>query len=233
MNFHFILVEPAIPENIGSAARAMKTMGYEELILVNTSAHQEKKAFVLAHGSRNVLENAVHYNTLKEAVDQLDFIVATSAKKRRISKENSKVANLYDFLLKKKSSIRNVGIVFGREERGLSNDELKLADHIIQIPMSGKYPSLNLSQAVMIVSYELYNKSRKSKRIPARKTTTEDLSFKNLQGRVKNILHQINITNDTMVGRIMERFNLIADEDIRLFHSVCTRLEEFLKMKKR
>lgn len=81
MQIHFILVEPAVPENVGAAARAMKTMGFTSLRLVNTKAHLAEEASWLAHASNEILENAQEFKTLQEAIHDIDWIIGTSAKK--------------------------------------------------------------------------------------------------------------------------------------------------------
>jgi tRNA/rRNA methyltransferase len=82
MQIHFILVEPAVPENVGAAARAIKTMGFTSLRLVNTQAHKDERAGWLAHASNEILENADEFHTLKEATKDIDWIIGTSAKKK-------------------------------------------------------------------------------------------------------------------------------------------------------
>jgi tRNA/rRNA methyltransferase len=232
MNFSFILVEPAVPENVGAAARAIKTMGFERLILVNTSVDKHKKASVLAHGSQDILKNARHVENLTEAFENLDFIVATSAKKRRISGEYSEITSLHGFLERKDAHIKDVGIVFGREESGLTNEELKMADHIITISMPGDYPSLNLSHAVMVVAFELYNATKNVRKKMKRYEDHSDLpDFRHLQSRVEEILHFVGMNHPTIVNRIMERFNLIGSQDINLLHSICAKLEQKLNIK--
>ena len=82
MNISFILVEPAVPENIGAAARAIKTMGFNDLRLVNPCDHLDMRAKMLAHASHEILENAKIFTNLSDAIADLDFTIATSAKQR-------------------------------------------------------------------------------------------------------------------------------------------------------
>ncbi len=83
MKIQFILIEPLYPENIGSAARAIKTMGFTDLVLVNPCDYLSKEAKWLAHGSIDILENATIYKTLEEALTDIDFVIATTSKKRK------------------------------------------------------------------------------------------------------------------------------------------------------
>ena len=82
MSICFILVEPAVPENVGAAARAVKTMGFTDLRLVNPCDHLGTKAKMLAHASHEILENAKIFNSLADAINDLDFVIATTAKQR-------------------------------------------------------------------------------------------------------------------------------------------------------
>src|SRR5512138_1190124 len=147
---YFILVEPAVPENIGAAARAIKTMGFDRLRLVNPQNYPNDKAFHVAHGSRAILEQAEIFPTLKEALQDISFSVATSAKRRSVRFDGHHAATLPALLEAKKRSVTRAAVVFGREESGLTNSEIGFCDLLSYIPMKRKYPSLNLSQAVML-----------------------------------------------------------------------------------
>ncbi|MGE0087944.1 MAG: TrmH family RNA methyltransferase [Bacteroidales bacterium] len=83
IDIHFILVEPAVSENIGAAARALKTMGFSSLRLVKPANHLADEARWLAHASNDILENAHVFPSLKEAVKDMDWIIGTTAKKRK------------------------------------------------------------------------------------------------------------------------------------------------------
>ncbi|MFP4448001.1 MAG: tRNA/rRNA methyltransferase, partial [Bacteroidales bacterium] len=155
MNLYFILIEPAVPENIGAAARAIKTMGFRSLWIVNSKQYQEEKAKHLAHGANEILENARYFSTFKEMLSELDFSVATTSKSRSVRFEYLEGKNLHSFLSQKTNIVNNTGIIFGREKYGLSNEELKQCDIISSIPQINNYPSLNLGQAVMLYAYLL------------------------------------------------------------------------------
>ncbi|MDW7693849.1 tRNA/rRNA methyltransferase [Flammeovirgaceae bacterium SG7u.111] len=154
MELHFILVEPAVPENVGSAARAMKAMGFRNMRVVNSQNHLSDKAMWQAHGSTDVLEEVEVFDTVEAAVKDMDFVVATSAKRVRKAKAKMHSADGVLLMLKdKKHSAENIGLVFGSEENGLTEDDLKLCDVVSSIPLYTQYPSINLSQAVMIYAY--------------------------------------------------------------------------------
>ena len=155
MNINFILVEPKVPENIGASARAIKTMGFSSLHLINPCPDKEGRAKWLAHGSADILENAKIYNNLDEALVDSELVVATTARKRGIKKDVINLRELPEFISKRQIAGSTTSIVFGREESGLTNSEIKLCDIASYIPMALSYPSLNLAQAVMIYAFEL------------------------------------------------------------------------------
>ena len=88
MLIHFILVEPGLPENVGAAARALKTMGFHSLRLVNPCDHLQDRARWVAHGSTDILENARVFTSLEDAVADVDMIVGTSAKSRTVKDQS-------------------------------------------------------------------------------------------------------------------------------------------------
>lgn len=102
MEVVFILVEPAVPENVGSAARAMKTMGFEKMRLVNPCDHLCLEARKLAHGSHDILQNAMVYAHFKDAIADVDFIVGTTAKRRSARHDFYEPHKIQEILFRKK-----------------------------------------------------------------------------------------------------------------------------------
>ena len=228
MKISFILVEPAVPENIGASARAIKTMGFKDLCIVNSSSHLDKKSRILAHASAEILENAKMYKDFKQMASDFDFLIATSAKRRRTNENYIPADALRDFLLDRKDNFDRVGIMFGREESGLTNDEIRRCDLITYVPISNPYPSLNLSQAVMIYAYLLSPEISKEPTKETVHNSNESLSA--LKGKVKELLEEIEIKQHHIIGpRIMERLSYLKREDISLLHSICNSLQEKIK----
>jgi tRNA/rRNA methyltransferase len=228
MKISFILVEPAVPENIGASARAIKTMGFKDLCIVNSSNHLDKKSRILAHASADILENAKMYKDFKQMASDFDFLIATSAKRRRTNENYIPADTLRDFLLDRKDNFDRVGIMFGREESGLTNDEIRRCDLITYVPIANPYPSLNLSQAVMIYAYLL---SLEISKEPTKETVhNSNESLSALKGKVKELLEEIEIKQHHIIGpRIMERLSYLKREDISLLHSICNSLLEKIK----
>jgi tRNA (cytidine32/uridine32-2'-O)-methyltransferase len=153
-NIRIVLVNTSHPGNIGGVARAMKNMGLSRLYLVDPRQFPHEEANWRAASADDVLKNAVVTQTLGEAVGDCQFIAGTSARERRIPwplMDARGCAEKIDAV----SDREQVAILFGREDRGLTNEELKLCNLHLNIPTSEAYSSLNLAMAVQIVSYEL------------------------------------------------------------------------------
>ena len=153
-NIRIVLVNTSHPGNIGGVARAMKNMGLTRLCLVEPRQFPHEQAEWRAASAADVLENVVVTATLAEAIDDCQFVVGTSARERRIPwplLDPRRCAARIDGI----SEREQVALLFGREDRGLTNDELKLCNLHLNIPTSEDYSSLNLAMAVQIVCYEL------------------------------------------------------------------------------
>ncbi|MFE8101583.1 tRNA/rRNA methyltransferase [Brenneria goodwinii] len=155
MRFHIILVEPARAENVGAAARAMKTMGFDGLRIVGSRVHQEPATRWVAHGSGDILDAATTFPSLADALADIDFTIATTARSRARFRYYCSPAELLNVMQEKQGWVESAALVFGREDSGLTNEELALADILTGIPMKADYPSLNLGQAVMVYCYQL------------------------------------------------------------------------------
>jgi tRNA/rRNA methyltransferase len=152
-----ILVEPQLAENIGMVARAMANFGLSELRLVSPRNGWPKKgAHSAASGAIHVLEGARLYDTVREAIADLNFVFATTARERGQMKRVFAPDAAMKEAQQRLGAEQGVGILFGRERTGLENDEVSLADAIITFPVDPKFSSLNLAQAVLLVSYEWY-----------------------------------------------------------------------------
>ena len=234
----FILYKPEVPGNIGASARAMKTMGFTELRLIDPADHLCDEARMMAHGSTDILENAKTYSTFAEAVTDLDFLTATTAKTRSAKVDYIPSTGLSAFIREKLPVTQRIGILFGTEESGLPNELLLQANVGITIPMSASYPSLNLSQAVMVVAYELSGlKAGPDRRGEMAAAGTDPHpagpapeSWKQLQERTSIILERSGILPGTpLYHRIIERMSFLSASDTRLAHSVSAGIMELLK----
>jgi TrmH family RNA methyltransferase len=163
-NIHIVLVEPQVPGNAGAASRAMKNGGLSRLDLVNPWFHDHPQSRYMAHGSEDVLASAAEYPTLAEAIADSVLVVGTTQRLRH----NTPFATPREaapVILTAARTGGPVSILFGREDDGLTNDEVKRCQLLVNIPSAPAQPSLNLSQAVMVMAYEIYT-SHLPERIP-------------------------------------------------------------------
>jgi tRNA (cytidine32/uridine32-2'-O)-methyltransferase len=148
-----VLVETSHPGNIGAAARAMKTMGLSQLVLVSPLKFPDAEATFRATGADDLLANAVVVNELKEALTGCDWVIGASVRQRKLSRP------IYDPKIcaeKIRDELKgNIAIVFGRESSGLTNEELSLCHDQVSIPTNPDFSSLNLASAVQVICYEL------------------------------------------------------------------------------
>jgi tRNA (cytidine32/uridine32-2'-O)-methyltransferase len=153
-NARVVLVHTSHPGNIGAVARAMKNMGLKQLYLVQPKLFPHERAGWRAASAGDILDNAVVVDTLEDAVADCGLVVGTSARGRRIPWPlvNPRVCaeRVYPELTE-----HPVALVFGREDRGLTNEELQVCNLHVNIPASEDYTSLNLGMAVQVVTYEL------------------------------------------------------------------------------
>jgi len=148
-----ILVAPQMGENIGACARAMKNFGLKSLrIVAPRDGWPNEKAESTSVGAIDLIKNAGVFESLEDAIADLEFVYATTGIKRNMNKPYVLTKNLAsEFPYESK-----VGIMFGRENWGLNNDEIALANKIITIDTDPDFTSLNIAQAVLVVSYEIF-----------------------------------------------------------------------------
>jgi tRNA/rRNA methyltransferase len=153
-NFRVVLCQTSHPGNIGSAARAMKTMGLNQLYLVKPASFPDAHATALSTGAADLLENAVVTETLAEALTGCAFAIGMSARKRGLSHELVNVRTAAAKAIEI-AATQPVALVFGTEMSGLSNAELDHCQMLAMIQANPDYSSLNLAAAVQIMCYEL------------------------------------------------------------------------------
>ena len=152
-NIYFILVRPQMGENIGAVARAIKNFNIKHLRMVNPRCNwPNQKALATSVGAKDILKSIKTYNTIEKSVADLDIIFASTS---RIRKVNKKIISVLD-LKKKFKKKRKIGVLFGPEASGLSNDEISYADYLVKIPTNKKFSSLNLSHSVIIFCFEFF-----------------------------------------------------------------------------
>ena len=157
-----VLVETSHPGNIGSVARAMKNMGLANLALINPKKFPHQDATALAGNAKDVLDNAHIFSSIQEAVKSSKMIYATSARDRTIEWPTLTANEAASEIQELVSNEIEISILFGREDRGLTNEELQLSNKHLIIPAHPNYPVLNIAMSTQVVCYELYQASQRN-----------------------------------------------------------------------
>jgi len=233
-----VLQKPRYPENIGSAARAMRNMGISKLKVVQPEKCDLNRIVTLAtHAAMDVIEDMEVYDSLEEALSQCQYIVGTTA---RLGGERP-VVTIPSRMAQKLISIsqkNTIAIVFGPEDRGLSNDDIKYCHLLVTIP-TDEFSSLNLAQAVMIICYELFLASCSDLNpfIPKLANHFElEAMYKQLQEILVriNFLHYDNSDHWMLnIRRFFSRMPL-RSKDIKIIRGICRQIDwyserQFLK----
>ena len=154
-NIRIVLINTTHPGNIGSAARAMKTMGLSSLYLVDPVDFPSGEARALSSGASDLLENATVVSSLQEAIADCELVVGASARVRGISLSLADPRDTARDVVAEAKGGAKVALVFGREDRGLTNEELRLCHRQVHIPSVADFSSLNLAASVQVLCYEL------------------------------------------------------------------------------
>lgn len=228
-NISIVLVEPQIPENIGSAARAMNNMGLSSLILVNPENCDLYRVLKMATGtSSDIVEEMELYHDLEEALAPFGYIAGTTARtgshRPAMTDPKRLAAELVPFC-----ENNRVAILFGPEDRGLSNEHLRYCHTITTIPTAA-FASLNLAQAVMIICYEIFLASIG----PAQENLPRLADRFELEGMYKHlgeVLLKIGFINPENpehwmlnVRRFLSRLPLRARE-VRIIRGICRQID--------
>ena len=148
-NITFILHKPQLSENIGACARAIKNFNFSNLSVVNPKpSFPNDKIIATSVGARDIIKKTKVYDNIEKSLNNLDILVATTARFRNKNIKHISINDLYKINYKKK-----VGFLFGSEASGLSNNEISYADYTLQIPSNKNFKSLNLSHSLIIIAH--------------------------------------------------------------------------------
>ena len=151
----FVLVKPQLPENIGFCARALKNFGFKKLDIVSPKEKwPNKKAEVTSVGARNIFKKTKVYFNIKDSINHYDIVYASSARKRDINKKHLSFNKFIESIKKNKN--KKIGIIFGPEASGLSNEDIAFSNYIFKIPANKRFESINLSHSVILICFEIF-----------------------------------------------------------------------------
>lgn len=232
-NIRIVLCATSHPGNIGSAARAMKTMGFQHFYLVNPQHYPDPQATALAAGATDVLDNAIVTATLSEALVGCAFAIGLSARKRNLSHETVTPKEATQQALKI-AQHQEVALVFGTEMSGLSNAELDCCQLLAIIPANPEYSSLNLAMAVQVMCYEMRMQALELRNEPETETKIEPVELANNEDlerfytHLEETLVHIGYLNPAAPKKLFERLRRLyararlEKEEINLLRGILT-----------
>jgi len=241
-NIYFVLVEPREAGNIGASARAIKNMGFKNLCLVNPGSPISDEARWFAHNALDVLQAMKVYDNLLDAISDKSLVVGTT---RRKGKKRGAVLPVEDVAarLLDMAPDKKIAVLFGREDRGLFNEEIEECDLLLTIPTAKEQPSLNLAQAVMIVAYELLKAD--GKKGPGKRINKKELPYlvehgelTFLYSRISKILRLLGYIprgDKDIEKKIMLNLKQLAvrkglaEWELQMLHGICSQIEKKLR----
>ncbi|MDP2560561.1 tRNA (cytosine(32)/uridine(32)-2'-O)-methyltransferase TrmJ [Psychrobium sp. 1_MG-2023] len=213
-----VLVGTTHPGNIGSVARAMKTMGLSDLVLVDPQTEIDEKSHALASGARDVLSEATIVDTLEEAVADCGLVVGSSARSRTLPWP---MLDPRECGIKLMSEVGNypVAVVFGRENSGLTNEELQLCQFHVCIPANPEYSSLNLAMAVQTICYEI-RMAALTEIKPVEEAYPDSAKLEGYYAHLEDTLNDIGFIVKAHPGQVMTKlrrlYNRARPEEVEL-----------------
>jgi TrmH family RNA methyltransferase len=235
-NISFILIDTMETGNIGASARALKNLGFSRLGLVRPKKFPSDEAGWFAHGAEDILSRVAVHPTLEQALEDKSVVIGTT---RRTGKKRGPVYPVRDAAerIRRLAESNRIALLFGKEDRGLTNEETAECSFMIRIPASPENPSFNLAQAVLLVAYELFSTGSTGSALPAMITTGE---LTGLFQRLRKIMEMagyapkgIRDNEDLIMSdlkRLMSRA-AITTREARMLHGVISRIEESLVRK--
>ena len=236
--FRIVLCETSHPGNIGSVARAMKTMGFSDLYLVNPKDFPSKHAQALACGAEDILKKATVATSLEVALKNINHVIGFTARKRELTQPHKNVRDLSKQLINEANN-NKIAIIFGNETNGLSNLELQHCQSLGFIDANSKYSSLNLAHAVQIVCHEIRMVSEFPVKNKILKQITKNYVSHDLQNgfykHLEEILDEIGFLKKIQADRLMMRLRLLFNrtqmekEEVNILRGILSEIQKKLK----
>jgi len=232
-NINIVLVKTSHPGNIGSTARAMKTMGLKNLKLVSPKEFPSDIANAKAVGCIDILEKADIYSSLEESLSSSKIVIGFSARSRKSSIPSLNIEQLIELMSSNRNSL--ISVVFGNEQSGLSNEELQLCNYIVSIPTHNAYTSLNLASAVQIFSYEYFKSSLKIQQDVNPDNLVSHSSKLHLIGLLLSIMVTLKIITSKNQNSLTQNIHIIFNKsnltsnEANLLLGILTKIEKALQ----
>ncbi|MCW7752950.1 RNA methyltransferase [Desulfobotulus sp. H1] len=224
-----VLCRPKFPENIGSAARAMKNMGFSRLVVVTEEKPDMERIYRMAtHAARDVVDSIAWYGNVAEAVAQAGYVAGTTARLGRNRKRSLLSPHELADQVCRMAVHNETAILFGPEDRGLENDDLRLCHTFVHIP-TADFSSLNLAQAVMIITHTLFSHDA----VPALETTPKLASRKELEAlyaHMQEVLIRIDFMREDNPEYWLDNFRHLISRlpmrarEVRMLRGICRQI---------
>lgn len=225
-----VLVRPKSPGNVGSVARAMKNMGFTELALVAPRRFRRFSADAMAVHATDVLDSAKRFGSLEDAVADCAWVVATTCRPGAYRRRALTPREAAEQVLAV-AERQPVAIVFGPEDHGLSNDDLKVCHELVTIPAHSEYPSLNLAQAALLCMYEVF--LRRHPATPETAPLATSAAIEHVHSRLQDALLRIGFLPETnpehvmfSIRRLFGRARL-EERDVAIWLGIARQIEWF------
>lgn len=235
-NIRIVLVNPSHPGNIGAVARAMKTMGLQQLYLVKPKRFPDHQAVIMASHADDLLEKAVVVETLPEAIHDCGLILATSNRTREIAWKSFDPRQAAQQIIQQAQTIP-VAILFGREDSGLTNEELQQCHYQITIPTNADYSSLNIAAAVQVICYEIRMASLGFDTLANEPVDAfaSHAELENLYAHIDKVLWQVEFLKSTRSSHIVKRLRRLLNraqpekKEVKILRGILTAVDKKIK----
>jgi len=235
-NLVIVLVEPKNPGNIGSVARAMKNMGVPNLRLINPinyrDVEEQKK---MGYRSQEIIKNCREFNSLSESLSDISVVFLATSKKGKWKRDFLSPSRSAEIIIQRIKK-EKIAVVFGREDSGITIDESQMANFFIRIPSAVDYPSLNLSQAVMVIVYEVYKQMGKIDEQIQLPKMAKKIEFERLIENIWGLMKSLEFREEDKglfhrsLKRAMNRTRW-TNADIAVFDRACKQVRWFVENK--
>lgn len=234
-----VMVNTTHPGNIGAAARAIKNMGLSKLVLVEPKEFPSPKAVWRAAGATDVLENVQVVSTLDEAIEDCGLVIGTSARERRIPWPLLTPRECADKVWAE-TEHHDIAILFGREDRGLTNEELHKCHFHLHIPANPDYSALNISAALQVIAYEIrvsYLQAKEGKALhfddwdlPPARTQDVEMYFEHLEQTLEKLGFYDPENPRQTITRLRRLFNRIRMDkmELSIMRGMLTSIENYI-----
>ena len=232
-NIHIVLVKSRHVGNIGSSARAMNNMGFLKLALVDPAPYDVPETYMKGWNSEEIIKKAFVFSDLKECLKKYSLVVGMTRRKGKSRENVFAFEDVMDEVISVAQK-NKVAFLFGTESKGLLNSELKECNKLCFLNTYGTFPSLNLSQAVLVVCYELHKKTQKKLPRASLKLAKKehiDFMYEHID-RILNLLGYNIKGNRPLRKQILKRVKailsraLLEKKDVQMIRGLCQQIEK-------